>query len=356
MYDKKKIIFILPSLCAGGAERVMSFVSQQLNSSNFDVKLIVLGFKKDAVYDVNALEVKYLNKKRLLTSVLALLKVFIKEKPSIIVSSIGHVNIIMGFFSIFFRKIKFVAREASVFSNRNEFSKLNPKINLTLMKFFYPRLSAIICQSEDMRNDFINKININPSKLVLINNPITMVPKIERTINFENKLRFITVGRLSNEKGHSRIIEGLSKINKYDYHYTIIGSGPQEGLIRGELDKLQLNKKVTFIPFTSRVLEEVIKNDYFLQGSYVEGFPNALLESCTVGTPVIAFNCPGGTKEIVENGFNGFLVEDEVEFISILNNIDKLKSIKKDDVKSSVYDKFNSERIINKYETLFNHL
>ena len=53
----------------------------------------------------------------------------------------------------------------------------------------------------------------------------------------------------------------------------------------------------------------------FIQGSYVEGFPNAVLESCSVGTPVVAINCPGGTKEIIEHATNGFLVVSDDDFI-----------------------------------------
>lgn len=353
---KKKIIFILPSLCAGGAERVISFVAKQLNSSVFDVKLIVIGFQKDAVYDVESLNVQYLNKSRLITSVATLLRVISKEKPSIVVSSIGHVNIMMGLFSLIFRKIKFIGREASVVSKMNEYSKVNSNTIYLLMKRFYPKLSAIICQSEDMKRDFINTLGLNPLKMVVIHNPITSIDVFVRNNISDDKIHFVTVGRLSEEKGYLRIIEGLSKIQNYDFHYTIIGSGPQEILIKEEIAKLQLIKKVSFIPYTAKVLEEISKNDYFIQGSYVEGFPNALLESCTVGTPIIAFKSLGGTKDIVVNGVNGFLVEDESEFVTILNNLDKLKSINTESVRSSVLKKFESRKIVQQYEDLFNSL
>ena len=73
-----------------------------------------------------------------------------------------------------------------------------------------------------------------------------------------------------------------------------------------------------------------------------------------MGTPVIAFNAPGGTKDIVKDGQNGFLVENEVEFLSILNDIRKLKTINNEEVKLSVIDKFNSKKIVNQYEELLN--
>jgi len=356
MKSKRKILFILPSLCAGGAERVISFVSQNLNHNAYDVKLIVLGFKKDAVYIIDSINVQYLNKTRLLASITALFRILVEEKPYIVMSTICHVNIMMGIFTIFFPKIKFIGREASVVSKMNEFSKLNSKLSYSLIKYIYPRLSAIICQSEDMKNDFINVLGIESSKLVVINNPITNSKIIVRNSSSSNKIHFITVGRLSEEKGYLRIIEGISMIRNYDFDYTIIGAGPLTAVIKENICKFNLTEKAIIIPYTSKVLEEVSKSDFFIQGSYVEGFPNTLLESCTVGTPVIAFKAPGGTKEIVINGINGFLVNDELDFISVLNDLNKLKSINRNEVRKSVMDKFDPEKILNQYEKLFNQI
>ena len=83
MQSKKKILFILPTLCAGGAERVMSFVAQQLDDSKFEAKLIVLGFDNDAVYIVDKIEVIYLNKKRLLLAIFDLFFLIYKDLYSI---------------------------------------------------------------------------------------------------------------------------------------------------------------------------------------------------------------------------------------------------------------------------------
>lgn len=356
MKSKKKILFILPSLCAGGAERVISFVSQNLNPNTFEVKLIVIGFKKDSVYKVDSINVQYLNKTRILTAITSLFRILLRERPHIVMSSIGHVNIMMGIFSMFFLKTKFIGREASVVSKMNEFSKLKSRLSFVLIKFVYPRLSAIVCQSEDMKDDLIHLLGLKSSRLVVINNPITNSEIILRKYSYSNKMQFITVGRLSEEKGYLRIIEGLSMIRNYDFNYTIIGTGLQSVILKQKISKYNLTEKVSFIPYTSKVLEEVSKKDFFIQGSYVEGFPNTLLESCTVGTPVIAFKAPGGTKEIVLNGINGFLVEDVSEFVSVLNDINKLKLISRIEVRNSVMDKFNSKKILNQYEKLFNQI
>jgi glycosyltransferase involved in cell wall biosynthesis len=352
--NRKKIFFVIPSLGPGGAERIISFIAQKLDSSKFEVKLIVIGFEKDSVYIVQNIDIVYLNKTRMINSIPLLFTIFFKYKPSVVLGSISHINILLGFFTYFFGKTKFVGRESTVLSHRLVKNNIRKIIYTKMIIFFYNRLHKIVCQSEDMKQDFELFFQIDTSKLEVINNPITEIKEMPRKLFSHNAVSFITVGRLSEEKGHFRIIEGLSKIKEYNFIYTIVGSGPLLTEIKERTVQLGLREKVRFIPYTSRVLEEINKNDFYIQGSYVEGFPNALLESCSIGTPVIAFNSPGGTKEIVENEVNGFLVENEAEFISILNNIDKLKSIKKDEVKSSVIEKYNGERIIKKYETLFN--
>ena len=126
--------------------------------------------------------------------------------------------------------------------------------------------------------------------------------------------------------------------------------------IKDAIIRLGIQDKVNLIPYTSKVLELLSENDYFLQGSYVEGFPNALLESFTVGTPVLAFNAPGGTKEIVIQGVNGFIVENELEFRTVLSDLNKLKTIDREIVKKSVSEKFEVNTIVKKYEELFDSL
>jgi len=349
---KRKIIFILPNLKAGGAERVISYIAAKLREDIFEVKLIVLGFEKDTVYDTGSMHTQYLQKDRLITSIAPLFKIIFTERPDIVFSTISHVNLAMGLFSVFFKKIKFIGREASVMSQMNQFTSFNSKILKNLTRVLYGRLTRIVCQSEDMRLDCIQYFGLQPSNLVVINNPLTYVPTIVEGSVAKEGIKFITIGRLSEEKGYLRIIDGLSKIKDYDFTYTIVGSGPQENIIKDKIKINGLDKKINYIPYTSEVLEVLKKHDFFLQGSFVEGFPNAVLESCSVGTPIIAFNAPGGTKEIVKNGINGFLVENESEFFAILSKINKINNFQRKDVAAYVTSKFDADNIIRQYENL----
>ena len=357
MIKKIEIVFVIPSLVAGGSERIMSFISQNIDSKKFNSKLLVAGYESETVYNVENVEVIYLNKSRILYAIPSFFLFFMKAKPDIVMSSMSYVNIAMAYLSYFFRKTKFVGREAtipSVDSLVRNTSENRKKKKFSLKNIFninfYNTLDLIVCQSNDMANDMITYHNISESKIKIINNPISNnEPLIVNDKGQNNVMHFVTVGRLSKEKGHLRIIQLLPKL-QFEFTYTIIGDGDEKENIFREAKKLGVFDKITHIPFTKNVHQFISKHDMFLQGSYVEGFPNALLESCMAGIPVIAFNVPGGTKEIIEHNVNGFLVETEKEYLDSLH-----KNIKwnPSDIRNSVFVKFNKERILNKYEDMF---
>lgn len=342
-------MFILPSLSAGGAERVISFVSQNIDKEKFQPLLVVAGFKKDAAYNVSNVETIYLNKPRILTALPAIVGHIKKHKPQIVVSSISHVNTAMAMLSPFFKNTKFIGREATVLSKRSNEKKIRQWSPFRLLPNGFKNLDAIICQSKDMAEDMITNFNIDKANIYVINNPISNLPEVKLLQPSSEVKKFITVGRLTEVKGHLRLLDILSKLDQ-PFSYTIIGSGNLKDAIFQKARDLGISKNIEHLPFTNQVNAYIAKHDVFLQGSYVEGFPNALLESCVVGTPVIAFKAPGGTKEIVENNVNGFLVETEDEYLEKLKDT---KTWQPEDVRASVYKKFNKEVILKQYEDLF---
>ncbi|MCP4971735.1 MAG: glycosyltransferase [Arcobacter sp.] len=351
MSKKINIAFILPSLKPAGAERIMSFLAQNIDKNTFDTTLIITGIKTENDYSNISSKLIYLNTNRVSRSIPKLIKYLKNDKQDIVVSSIIHLNLVVGFLSFIIKKTKFVARESSVISKNNTEINIKNKLSSHLVKIVYNHFDKIICQSNDMKTDLTKMYNIKKEKLIIINNPITKSIKIspQKKTN-KKKLNLITVGRLGSVKGYNRLIKILSKI-EFDFNYTIIGSGDKESLFE-EINKYGLKNKITHIPFTDNVYKYLQESDLFLQGSYVEGFPNALLESCVAGTPAIAFNVPGGTKEIIDHGINGYLVEDEDDFLLHLNNFNK-SNFNAEEVAESVIKKFNKQKIIKQYESLF---
>ncbi|MGJ7029774.1 glycosyltransferase [Niabella hirudinis] len=346
-----KILFILPSLKAGGAERVISFIAQRLDKKVFDVTLLIQGHRKDQVFDVKNINVTFLEKPRLINAIPDIFQFIRNWRPNIVVGSIIHVNLLLGFFSFFFPKILFIGREASVGSVMGNFSD-RKQLPSFIKKILYRQLDAIICQSQDMKKDFDNRYRPGINKSLVISNPVTIESfsssRRERTVN---AIKFITVGRLSKEKGHERLLHIMKNI-KISFEYLLIGDGPEILKIEALIDELNLKKCVKIVHHTTAVQQYLSESDFFLQGSYVEGFPNALLEAVSMGVPVIAFNAPGGTREIIIDGTNGLLANDASEFETAIQ-----KALKTEwnaaQISEDARLRFGPASIVKKYETLF---
>lgn len=350
MSKKRKILFVLPTLGAGGAQRILAFLSKNIANNNFETHLLIVGNSSDAAYSIEGMKVTFLNQKRVLNGIPRIILFVLKYRPSIVLSSIGHLNTVFGLIAPFFVFCKFVIRESSVITFARKYSGAS-KFYGFLSKIAYKNIDLVICQSQDMAIDFIKLYNMSEDKVVIINNPITELFPMKAKSQGNEIIKFITVGRLNKVKGHARILEVLAKLHD-PFQYTIIGNGPEMENIQKQVVKLGLSERVHHIPFSNKIGEELAKHDIFLQGSYVEGFPNAVLESCVVGTPVIAFDVPGGTSEIIQECINGHLVSTQNEFYQKLGAIsNKLWDPKI--VRESVINKFDEQKILVQYENLF---
>ncbi|OMP30688.1 MULTISPECIES: glycosyltransferase [Mangrovimonas] len=353
--NKINISFILPSLVAGGAERVISFIAQNIDKTKFNVTLLVLGFQKDSVYKIDDINTIYLNKKRVLKAIPYLINYSLFKKQDIIISAIGHLNTVMAYISLITPKTKFIAREVNILSALKTFQTKNNFLLEFLGKYRFNFFDAIICQSRDMYEDLISNYNLNSNKIVIINNPITDNFYFSGRKSESKILRLVTVARLKKQKGHLRILNALSKVN-FPFHYTIIGDGPEMDIIFKLIDQLKLSNQITHVKHTDEVPKYLRENDLYLQGSYIEGFPNAVIESCAVGTPVLAFSAPGGLNEIIKEPINGFIVNSEQEYINHLLEINSRFPFSPEEVSLSVQKKYSKTNIIKEYENLFTDL
>jgi len=352
MAKKIKVVFIVPSLRSGGAERVMSFLAQNLDNETFNVHLVITGTNKDQKYQIEGIPYTFLNKNRVKAAVPAIVKFLLKNRPRIVISAIGHLNMVMGLISPLFPFIKFVSRATTI----PGFS-LNGEVLANKKPAFLHRLSIglvnhIVAQSEDMKMAFKNDYGVPLTKMTVINNPVTSKFQLkDRPFAEDGTVQFITVGRLTERKGYGRILEVLAKLET-PFHYTIIGSGDFKETIQHTIEQLELTDKVTLVGYTKEINAYLAKSDLYLQGSYVEGFPNALLESCATGTPAVVYDAPGGINEIILEGENGFVAKDQDDFLAKLK-VAVSHEWNSGAIRETVYSRYSEEKILENYKQFF---
>ena len=157
------------------------------------------------------------------------------------------------------------------------------------------------------------------------------------------------VGRLEEQKNFKLLIKVFSQIQT-DWKLFIAGDGTQ----KEELEKMIKKDNIKLIGIRKDIFDFYKKASIFVLSSKKEGFPNALIEAMACGCACVAFDCPYGPSEIIENYKNGILVENQneeklKEAIELLIKDENLrKKLAKEAVK--VKEKYSIEKIADGWE------
>jgi len=148
-------------------------------------------------------------------------------------------------------------------------------------------------------------------KIVRIPNILEDIPGPETKLESNN---IVSVGRLHPVKDFATLIKvfGMVKESIPDATLTIVGGGDERERLE-ELCKSQgLCDSVNITGMVSKedVLQNMLRSDIYVMTSLTECFPMVLLEASSVGLPLVSFDVPVGPKAIIENGVNGWLIED----------------------------------------------
>ncbi len=358
--SKKKIIFLIPSLTSGGSERVFSVLANHLDREKFDLIVAVLD-TNNRFYEIDETHVRLIDLKtpRVRQSFFKIIRLISVEKPDLVVSTLTHLNQFIGLVKpILPRKTRFIARESSILSVFHRRESM-PKFRNWLIRRLYPSFDGIICQSQKMTDDFVTNYKIVRTRLNLIHNPIDTegVLRLAAAVKVPLKnaaFRFVSVGRLSSEKGLDKALRILATLENRDFDYHIIGEGPERTRLERLAETLGISANVTFQGVQKNPFSWVATADFLLLTSEFEGFPNVLLEAGAVGTPCIAFSCGGVAGEIIENDVNGIIVPDgdEAAFkAAILRGCSK--KFDPFAIQALTKNRFGVAKIVQEYEATF---
>lgn len=152
-----------------------------------------------------------------------------------------------------------------------------------------------------------NGVETKYIRFCIDDNPKSTIPKLENNT-------LITVGRLSHEKGIFDLIDVFSKVRseKHDAILHIVGDGPEYGNVQNLIRKNGLEESVVLHGFQDKsyIYKLFPETSIYVMTSYTESFGIALLEAMSCGIPCIAYSSAQGAHEIIEDGKNGFLIEN----------------------------------------------
>lgn len=303
-----RVLIVANGIVRAGVSRVLSLVSQEWEKDH-DVKIVTFR-KTEPEYEVGG---SFLRKgiplKGLITSQVFHLYFILKN---------NSFDRIYGFSEDANYPLAIAARLAGVsnkviLSVHNPVQKFSKKVESRIKKH-YGKVNKVIAVSEGVRKGLI-QLGLSQEKIIFIPNPIdfNMVYKqmnLDATAFLpDSKFNIISVGRLHWHKGFDMLIEAFSKLNTLDLHLTIIGEGEQRNELEKQINDLEQSNKVTLLGEHKNPFAILKQADLYVLSSRLEGWPLVLMEAMAVGLPVVAFKCPNGPDEIIDNQKNGLLVE-----------------------------------------------
>lgn len=359
-----KITLLVFSLHHGGAEKVCLTLCNEFVRRNYDVELWIVDYTETSLTKKldKRVSVYPLNKKHVSHSLLPLMKLFLLRKPErLLVFHIELAILAIILTKVFFLKTYVVVRSINTLSQAFDYPKnfWEKYIAKRAIRRLIMYADKIIAQSSGMKRDLIKTFRVPDSKIVIIHNPANML-SLNGTKREELPANeFLYVGRLNPQKGLTNLIEAfrIAYDQNKNITLTIVGDGAEKEKLIAFTEQSGLTEVIKFEGFKSNTEIYYARAKATLLTSNFEGFPNVLVESIAIGTPVISFDCPSGPEDIIEKGINGILVphQNKEEFAkAILAVANNTIIFNPQDVIGSA-KKFSTETIVNQYlKLIFN--
>lgn len=306
----KRLMFLHHFLEAGGVERQLYYLANGL-SGHHEVTLLLCEAKGpflkliDKEVAVIGLDAPF--KGPYLSSwILKIVKRLKKEQPDILISFHGSfhwIAVLLG------RLLHF--RVVCVFPGYMAAGRLSKA-----HRFIFHLADGLVAVSQSVKNSMINNLLVVASEIQTIENAIDStkirelsgepLDSLEKQY-FESSPVIVSMGRLAKGKGFDVILDALSRVRK-DCTLLIMGDGPEKAELRSQIIRLGLSDKVFLLGNQENPYKFLKRANFFVLASESEGLPTVILEAMCLGVPCICTRYLGGTKGVVSDRENGYLV------------------------------------------------
>ena len=212
---------------------------------------------------------------------------------------------------------------------------------------------GVISLTKDMQNRIKKDYDVK-SVIVPNGNNFEGVRKMKKD---DDVPRVIYVGTLKKIKGVDYLLKSVASL-KDNFELWIIGSGPE----KESLQELSSDLKLKGVKFLGRktgrkLVWAMSQGDVLVLPSFSEGFPNVILEGMSLGMPIIATDV-GGVREILKEGYNGFVIpaRDSKKMREKISLLIKSKILQKKFSKNNLKDvkKYSWSNAAKRLESLYN--
>lgn len=360
---KIKLLIILNTLDAGGAENIVLQLCRNLDKNKYQIAVATVmggGALQKEFAALGAETFIFQKKGRFGLNVIKSLRALMRQyKPNIVHTHLWSGDTWGRIAALLENHFILVSTE----HNRNEDEGVFKKCVKHFLSYFTTQLvaSSVAIKDYQVRKELIDAkcIEVIYYGIELDRFPFRGV----RTARYgDGPLKLLTIGRLTHQKGQWILLEAMTKFDDIypDAELTILGEGEMREELERVAKRLRIDGRVKFVGKVANPQDYLKDADLFILPSIYEGLGVVLLEAMSVGVPVIASDIPA-VDEVIENENNGLLfpAENSAELVDgilrIIKNVD-LQAQLVDNARKTVEEKFTVQRMAHEYDALYSKL
>lgn len=299
----KRMIFFVSSMGDGGAQRVISILSEKMAARGMQVEILTY-LDIPRVYEISE-EVKLTcvekcTGQRNIFYNLPWMRKYLKENAQVVLSFLAPFNMIV-------LTALLGTKTPIVVADRNDPAKVpgNPVVR-KLRDLLYGFADRVIVQTN------ANKLYFKhiEKKTTVIYNPVDLKEYQGLALETEKERVIVSAGRLLPQKNQKMLLNAFKEISeKYpEYRLVIYGEGSYRKELENYVTELGISEKVLMPGSVTDLYDRIKSAELFVLSSDYEGMPNALIEAMCLGLPVISTRV-SGAADLIKNRKNGLLVE-----------------------------------------------
>jgi glycosyltransferase involved in cell wall biosynthesis len=314
------IAFFLPSLCGGGAERVVVNLAQGISERGIRVDLVLAAAEGPLLDQVPpAVRVVDLRAPRAIRSLAPLAGYLRRERPRVLVSSMGHANLIAVWAARLAGGVTpVVVTEHNTLSQETQHQRrLVGRLWPHLLRTFYPWANAVVAVSHGAADDLARTSGLPRDRVEVVYNPVITPTMMALARQAPDHAWFapgqppviLGVGRLTRQKDFSTLVLAFAEVRRRrTVRLIILGEGEERPTLEAMVRELGLAQDVALPGFRDNAAAYMAGSEVFVLSSAWEGLPTVLIEALAAGARVVSTDCPSGPREILQEGRLGALV------------------------------------------------
>ena len=329
---RTKVLFLIPTLENGGAEKVLVNLVNNMDLLKYDITVQTLfdcGVHKKRIRK----EIRYKSFMRkpfkgysriigVLPSFL-LYRVIVKEQYDLVISYLeGSTAKIVSGCKYLFPDSKRIAWIHTVMDTSSRLCIGFPCRQMALET--YESFKRVIFVSQSSLNAFrnVSGIELPQGKVIYNTNETDKIrclacEQVEDNVIDNDTFNICIVGKITSNKGVDRLAHVLKRFveEKVYLHVYVIGTGEQQSEIEDYLKRNKLENYFSFLGYQENPYKYMASCNLVVCASFKEGLSTVVTEALIIGIPVVSTNCSGAYELLGFNSEYGIVTENSEEGI-----------------------------------------